>query len=359
MPVYRPTANSIWNSFRRSGKRHLILTGAMGCGKTTLLSQLFPTPLLGITTWAEPYQAVFMRNNRTGTSVKIAQYDASLPGTTAKMVLCGDTMCSFGIPILQECTLAENEWVSIDEIGFLEETCERYQDAIRELFARKRVVAVIRKQNLPFLNELRCREDVFVVDLDNPFGDAGCVIMASGLGKRFGGNKLMVDFLGEPLITRILDATEGIFAKRVVVTRHESIVTLCQKRKIPVVLHDLPDRNDTVRLGLEAIGNVERCMFCQGDQPLLSQDTIASLLLCAVHQPKAIWRTCYDNTPSSPILFPTWTFSQLQTLPTGKGGSWLVKQYPEKVAQFSVENPYELMDADTPEALEQLKRNTL
>ena len=39
----------------------------------------------------------------------------------------------------------------------------------------------------------------------------GCVIMASGLGKRFGGNKLMADFHGEPMVCRILDATEGIF----------------------------------------------------------------------------------------------------------------------------------------------------
>ena len=28
----------------------------------------------------------------------------------------------------------------------------------------------------------------------------GCVIMASGLGTRFGGNKLMADFDGQPLI---------------------------------------------------------------------------------------------------------------------------------------------------------------
>lgn len=43
-----------------------------------------------------------------------------------------------------------------------------------------------RKQDLPFLNELRSRQDVFVVDLDRPFGHTGCVIMASGMGKRYG-----------------------------------------------------------------------------------------------------------------------------------------------------------------------------
>ena len=39
----------------------------------------------------------------------------------------------------------------------------------------------------------------------------GCVIMASGLGKRFGGNKLMADFDGQPLICRALTVTDGPF----------------------------------------------------------------------------------------------------------------------------------------------------
>ena len=43
------------------------------------------------------------------------------------------------------------------------------------------------------------------------FPQIGCVIMASGLGKRFGGNKLMADFHGKPMIQRSLNATEGLF----------------------------------------------------------------------------------------------------------------------------------------------------
>ena len=153
--MYRPTASSIWNSFRSSGKRHLILTGAHGSGKTTLLSELFPDPLPGITTWAEPCKAVYMKDNVSGASVKIAGYDDSIQGTKLKMVLCGEELTSFGVPALNRCIQNEWEWVSIDEIGFLEEPCENYKNAIRDLFDRKHVAAVVRKQDLPFLNELR------------------------------------------------------------------------------------------------------------------------------------------------------------------------------------------------------------
>ena len=359
MPAYRLTASSIWNSFRSSGKRHLVLTGAMGSGKTTLLSKLFPESLPGITTWAEPYKSVFMKDNREGTSVKIADYDDSIQGTKLKMVLRGDVLCTFGIPILNRCKQSKSEWVSIDEIGFLEETCEQFKDAVRDLFDHKQVIAVVRKQDLPFLNELRFRADVFVIDLDQPFGNAGCVIMASGMGNRFGGNKLMADFLGRPLIARILDATEGLFAKRVVVTRHESVTELCKEQGIPVVLHDLPHRSDTVRLGLEAIGDVERCMFCPGDQPLLSKETIASLLLSAVSNPEAIWRPCCDGAPGAPVLFPQWAFPELLTLPEGKGGGVVIKRHPEKCQMQPISDPWELIDADTPEILAQLRQHAL
>ena len=313
----------------------------------------------GITSWAEPCKAVFMRDNPTGVSVKVAEYDESIQGTKLKMVLLGDVMKEFGCSVISRCLQNKSDWVTIDEIGFLEEKCTEYQDSIRNLFECKQVAAVVRKQDLLFLNELRCRKDVFLVDLDEPFRGSGCVIMASGLGKRFGENKLMADFLGEPLITRILNTTEGLFAKRVVVTRHEDVAKLCKERDIPFVLHSLPHRSDTVRLGLEALGKVENCMFCPGDQPLLSRDTILSLLLCASGDAEQIWRPCCKDTPGSPVLFPCWTFPELMNLPEGKGGGVVMKKHPEKVSYVEIENPLELTDADTPETLEMLKGKAL
>lgn len=186
---------------------------------------------------------------------------------------------------------------------------------------------------------------------EEPIGNLGCVIMASGLGKRFGGNKLMADFGGEPLICQALRATEGIFTRRVVVTRHKDVADLCSAQGIPAVLHHEPYRSDTVRLGLEFIGEVDGCLFCPGDQPLLRRDTVLSLALHAMDKKEAIWRTVYENTTGSPVLFPKWTFPELLSLPQGKGGSVIVKKYPEQVHLVPVQNKYELMDVDTPEDL--------
>ena len=354
MPANYLTADCIWSSFRSSGKRHLILTGSRGSGKTTLLNQLFPEKHPGLTTWAEPKKAVYLQENTSGQTVQVGAFDASLPGPGNQMVLLQDGFASLGICAIERCMESDSRWITIDEIGYLEAQSELYHDALRQLLEKKQTAMVIRKQDLPFLRELCSREDAFVVDLDAPFGNMGCVIMASGLGRRFGGNKLLADFHGEPLICRILDATEGIFAQRVVVTRSGEVAALCRNRGIRTVLHSLPHRSDTVRLGLEAMPGIDRCMFATADQPLLRRDTVAALALASANDPDSIWRTIFDGTPGSPVAFPQWAFPELENLPEGKGGGVVIKKYPERLRTVSVRDMYELKDVDSPEDLMEL-----
>lgn len=346
-----------------------------------MLHRLFPHPLPGVTTWAEPGKAVYLKDNATGRSVRVGVYDSRIPGTGNQMALCPEGFGTLGIASLRQCGESDSEWISIDEIGYLETGCPEYCDAIRELMGKKRLIAAVRKQSLPFLEEICRRDDVFLIDLDAPFGNPGCVIMASGLGRRFGGNKLMAGFRGKPLIQWALDATGGIFRRRIVVTRHPEVEALCRRQGIPVILHDLPYRSDTVCLGLQEImQDIDSCLFCPGDQPLLRWDTVASLALNALHEDEAIWRTAASpvlvGSPSaadspapaafpasaalsvtvgSPVLFPKWAFPELLTLPEGKGGSSVLKKYPGQVRMVPVRDKYELMDVDTPEDLKFLQ----
>ena len=187
------------------------------------------------------------------------------------------------------------------------------------------------------------------------FPKIGCVIMASGLGKRFGSNKLMADFQGKPMIQRALEATAGLFSQCVVVTRHEDVAALCREQNVDVVLHDLPYRSDTVRLGLEALGDLDACMFLPGDQPLLRRETVANLLQNWQQHPDCIIRPIHEDTEGSPVLFPSWAFPELKNLPEGRGGGVVIKKHPQEIFRVSVSNPFELADADTPETLEFLK----
>ena len=65
----------------------------------------------------------------------------------------------------------------------------------------------------------------------------GCVIMASGEGKRFGSNKMLADIYGEPLIARTIDSVPRGFDV-VVSTRWPEVAQICEDKHCPCVLHD-------------------------------------------------------------------------------------------------------------------------
>lgn len=198
------------------------------------------------------------------------------------------------------------------------------------------------------------KED-FIANSDNPYGNSGCIIMASGQGTRFGGNKLLADFGGKPLIQWVLDVSKVMFSKRIVVTIHKEIENLCKNQNIPVILHSFPYRNDVVRIGIEKIGcQIDRCAFLLADQPLIKKETLSSLVIFANNEPDFIWRACYKETIGSPVVFPKKYFNELKSLPQGKGGNAVILKHAENVRNFPVSNQYELEDIDTQEDLERL-----
>ena len=331
----RPDAGCIWTSFQSSGRRHLILTGGRGSGKSTrleaLAARLSDRALPGVSTWAQPGQAVWLRDNLTGEQAAVGRFNPGLPGPENRMRPVEEAFRTLGAGALARAAAAAGEWLAV------------------------------RKQELPFLQELCRRPDVFCVDLDAPFGRLGCVVMASGMGRRFGGGKLLAGLWGRPLLQYALDATGGVFLRRVVVTRDPAAAALCREQGIETVLHSQPYRSDTVRLGLEALAGPEApslagCLFCPADQPLLRRETVASLALCAACAPGPIWRPAWQGRPGAPVLFPAWAFAELAALPQGRGGGEVVRCHPERVRCVPVEDPAELLDIDRRQDLERLER---
>lgn len=270
---------------------------------------------------------------------------------------------------------------------------------------------------------------------DNRTLKHGCIVMASGVGARFGGNKLMAELCGAPLVGHVVRATDGLFSRRVVVTRHADVAALCETLGAQVILHDEPCRNDTVRLGMETMDGCDTVTFVQGDQPLIRPASIVALLRAAERDAAGaarrdaagrgvadvvecdavgaaladtaergvaedyameldavecdvdatagcdaaesdvagaakhdavgcnaaessvarIWRTSFEGAPGAPVLFPSWAFDELRSLPRGKGGGFVAKTHAECVRTIEVLSEWELFDVDTRDDLEQLQ----
>ena len=187
----------------------------------------------------------------------------------------------------------------------------------------------------------------------------GCVIMASGMARRLGSNKLLHDFLGEPVMNRILRTTASApLAARVVVTRHPEIRDLCEEQSVPVVLHEMPLQSDTVALGVRALlemcPEMTGCMFAASDQPCLSTQSVTALCESFQREPDQIWRMSWQGSMGNPVVFPRFTFDELLHLPPDKGGGVVIKKHPELVRTVEAADQRELVDVDTPEILAEL-----
>ena len=187
------------------------------------------------------------------------------------------------------------------------------------------------------------------------YSNIACIILASGIGKRFGGNKLLTAIDGAPMLEHILNISQGLFAQQIVVTRHKEVAEICAQQQIPCLLHDKPYLSDTVCLGTayikQHLPQAEGLLFAVADQPLLQQASLIRLADSFLAQPQKIHRLYYN-----PIIFPARFADELQQLPQDKGGSVLTKKYPELVVKVPVQDINELLDIDTQQDKTKLER---
>lgn len=209
-------------------------------------------------------------------------------------------------------------------------------------------------------------------------GKMACIIMASGLGKRFGSNKLMTPFCGKPLIGSVVDTIKSVsfFDEVLVLTRSQEVKNYCDQVGTKVLIHDLPNRNEAVSLGLghllEKMPDLTGCLFALGDQPLLKSNTVERMCMrfneikldswksspiiqaCCIKMEKSS-DSAASVTVGSPILFDSKFFDELFHLPEKSGGSYVLRNHHEHVRYVAADSPMELTDIDTPDDLENLK----
>ena len=109
----------------------------------------------------------------------------------------------------------------------------------------------------------------------------GCLVMAAGSGRRFGGNKLAADLDGKTLIRRALEAVPAAqFTAVTVVSQYEDIEAMAGQFGFAAIHNDRPDLglSHTIRLGTEAMRTCDGILYMVADQPKLCQETVARLV---------------------------------------------------------------------------------
>ncbi len=188
---------------------------------------------------------------------------------------------------------------------------------------------------------------------DNPTQPtAACVLLAAGLGSRFGGGKLKAEFRGEPLYMRAMDALpRELLVRTVVVSGSEEILSEARRRGFETVRNDRPAEgiSRSIRLGLSAAEPCSGVLFLVGDQPLLTKDSVRHILRTAAECPeKIIAPIRSDGELGNPCFFPAAFFPELRALEGDRGGRRVIRAHPEALRTVNLPEE-ELTDTDTRE----------
>jgi molybdenum cofactor cytidylyltransferase len=158
---------------------------------------------------------------------------------------------------------------------------------------------------------------------------------------RFGGNKLLAELGGRPLLQHVLDLAAGLPVAPVVVVLGrdaEELRAACRWRGEVIVVNPRPDAglSSSVSLGLAALERTRagRALMLLGDQPWLRVAQVESLLAAVPVRPLVVPR--YRGTPGAPVLLDRSAWPLAARLRGDRGFSQLFATHPELVAYVDV-----------------------
>lgn len=179
----------------------------------------------------------------------------------------------------------------------------------------------------------------------------GCVLLASGFGRRFGSNKLLSLAGGVPLYRRALERLIPLPLARVAVTSQYPQV-LDYARALGFLPLENPGAEEGIsagiRLGLSAMEGLDGVLFTVCDQPWLTTNSIVSLLNCFSKSKNAICALAWQGRRGNPVVFPADLFAELAALTGDTGGGAVIRRHPDRLLLVEAASPKELDDVDTP-----------
>lgn len=183
-----------------------------------------------------------------------------------------------------------------------------------------------------------------------PAADTAIILMAAGIGRRFGSNKLLAPFHGRPLWEyaweRAVEAKKELGIQVLMVSGYQPLL---QAPEVIPVCNDLPllGASHTVRLGVkeaEKLG-MQYAVFMVSDQPMLKTSSLKRLI--EAREPGKIVCLSKDGRAGNPVVFHRDFFPELLALTGDRGGKMVMHRHMDAVKWVEADEMSELTDIDT------------
>lgn len=190
------------------------------------------------------------------------------------------------------------------------------------------------------------------------------IVLAAGLAKRMGQQKLLLNLNRKPILQWVLEAALSSELDEVVcVVREPKEIQQgisLQHDKLHWVINERAPygQSTSVIAGLKAISpRSEAALFLVGDQPLIKPDLINGLINLFRKRGAPIVAPTFQGQTRNPVLFCRELFPEIFELTGDRGGKGLIEKYRQQAAFLEWREEAPFHDLDTWEDYEILKKS--
>jgi molybdenum cofactor cytidylyltransferase len=184
-------------------------------------------------------------------------------------------------------------------------------------------------------------------------GEIWAVILAAGESKRMGSPKMLLPFNGSTMIECVISNVLKSDVDKIIVVlgaERETLVQIAYKLHIGYCYNESYKEGmlSSVQCGLKNLpSGCNASLVFQGDQPLITSDTINTVINAYLSSGKGIVIPVYRNKRGHPILIDMKYRNDIDKLSPDKGLRSLASRFPADVLEIDTDESGILRDFDT------------
>lgn len=180
--------------------------------------------------------------------------------------------------------------------------------------------------------------------------DVAAILLAAGSSARMGQQKPLLPLGDKPVIRHCLDALMPAGIRDIVVVvsaQGNGVAAALKGLPVTIAVNDLAgsDMAESVRTGLRSVeGSPSGILVCLSDHPLVSPDTVRTIIRQHGETPDSVIIPCYQEKRGHPTLFP---FKIINEIFSGVTLRDIVRSHDRGVRLIDVDNEGVVLDMDT------------